>query len=84
MRTKSTNSKLTKNVRKRNNSVKNLRPFLSKIVMLDNMPRNSAPVREEKIQKAKKRVATGFYSSPRVTTLVAERIIQDLKYIKAT
>ena len=84
MRIKSTSSNLSKVERKNKNSSKSKNSFLAKSMLLANIKKLSAPVREEKIQKAKKRLAAGFYSSPKVNSLVAERIIQDLKYIKTT
>ncbi|HKZ21765.1 MAG TPA: hypothetical protein VJ165_01000 [candidate division Zixibacteria bacterium] len=39
----------------------------------------SSPVRKDKVRIAKKRLASGFYSSSQINTLIAERIIQDFR-----
>ncbi|OGC78979.1 MAG: hypothetical protein A2145_06315 [candidate division Zixibacteria bacterium RBG_16_40_9] len=63
----STNSKLANLVKAgRRNGLKNF----------------SSPVRKDKVRIAKKRVATGFYSSPQINNLIAERIIEDFRNIR--
>ncbi len=78
------NLKLAKARKIKRKSSNSKKLFLTESKMLTNIHNNSAPVREGKVQKAKKRLAAGFYSSPKVVSLVAERIIQDLKYFKTS
>lgn len=44
--------------------------------LLKNIP---APIRKDKVRMAKKRLASGFYTSSQLNALIAERIIQDFK-----
>jgi len=79
MPTKSKNSKRNHKLQGSGNSSKRKSTSTLKARKRNLLKSFSSPVRKEKVRIAKKRLASGFYSSSQINTLIAERIIQDFR-----
>jgi hypothetical protein len=79
MPSKSKNSRKNHRLRGSENSSKRKSASPLKSARQNLLKSFSSPVRKDKVRIAKKRLASGFYTSSQINALIAERIIQDFR-----